>query len=143
MADTAPSSGASLLSSPSVQNAVDALLAHPELISAVASALGVSRGAPPAENGEAPKNPSPKTEIPASAHAENNTALPDLGAMLGSIAPLIAPLRGGSPEPKKDPRACLLQALKPYVSPARRDAIDTMIRLARLTELIRQSPTNQ
>ena len=143
MADPAPTSGSSPLSSSSVQSAVDALLAHPELISAVASALGASRGNPPSENDKPPPRETVPSEIPAAAHTESKNPIPDPLAMLGGIAPLIAPLRGNSNDPKNDSRACLLQALKPYVSPARRDAIDTMIRLSRIADLLRQSPMHQ
>ena len=62
-----------------------------------------------------------------------------------SLAPLLAGLNGGGfgggggggDRGKDDERACLLRALKPYVSPGRREAIDTMIRLTRLTDLLK------
>lgn len=72
----------------------------------------------------------------------------DFSALIGEIgamAPLLKTVlgAGGDPAPDRkegkggDPREALLQALKPYLSPARRDAVDYLLRLARVSAAVR------
>ena len=56
-----------------------------------------------------------------------------LPALMGAIGPLLGD-KGG----KKDEKTALLLALKPYMSPQRCDAIDKLIMLGRLGEVMRQ-----
>ena len=59
--------------------------------------------------------------------------LAKLPALMGAIGPLLGD-KGG----KKDEKTALLLALKPYMSPERCDAIDKLIMLGRLGEVMRQ-----
>ena len=128
-------------SAPDLSRAIEGILAHPELISTVAAALGKSVPAvSPPKEGDVP----PATATPAVA-AEPSVALPKeiSPEVIATIAPLLSGLSGfggakGSPPSKKDdPRACLLVALKPYLSAGRCQAIDDMLRLATLSEVLR------
>lgn len=60
------------------------------------------------------------------------TKLPALMSALGPIA------KGTGGKDCKDDKTALLLALKPYMSPGRCDAIDKLIMLGRLGEIMRQ-----
>ena len=102
-------------------DAINRIMANPELIATVAAALGKT---PPT----APPAPPPKKEeaSPSSEHEAIATLLPILSGLTGSSAP-----------PEND-SARLLHALKPFVSQGRRDAIDTLLRFSRITPILKQ-----
>lgn len=53
--------------------------------------------------------------------------------------PLLPPVPPkGPPAPPPDDRTCLLNALRPYLSPARCDTIDSLLRILELMELLRK-----
>lgn len=126
-----------------ISDAIDRLLANPDLLSAVASAIGA----------QAPTNATVKKEIGsdggdtntakesetaspiAAAESGTSSKIPDI---MANAAPIIAALSGGKGgKTPDDDRTRLLCALKPYVNPHRRDAIDTMVQLARISEIIK------
>ncbi len=111
---------------PSLSDAIDRIMANPELISMVASALGKTPSSPPPvrEENKEEGPPEPPSATPASADA------------LATLAPILAGLKGTG-SPPDDDRSRLLCALKPYVNPTRRDAIDTLLRFSRITELLK------
>lgn len=118
---------------PDLSGAIEKLLAHPELLASVASVLGK-----PPPVGEAKPQ---EEEAVASSEAEtlpsqiSPEAISTLAPLLGSFGK-----NGGkfTPPPRADdPRACLLLALKPYLSAGRCEAIDTMIRFSAISELLR------
>lgn len=139
-------------SPPSLSDAIERIMANPELISMVASTLGAK---PPTleqktEPRDVPQESSDGIETDdrseindKSANAEPSP--PDLASMVTSLAPILSGLRGGGgradgirqehSEAKR--REALLCALKPYVSDGRREAIDYIIRISEVTELIR------
>lgn len=98
---------------PSLSDAIDRIMANPELISMVAATLKK-----PTEATEAPK---PQEE---SVSAPPSNALPALLSSLGRV-------------PHDNDRSRLLCALKPYVNPHRRQTIDTLMQLSQMTELIK------
>ncbi len=107
-----------------LSDALSRLMSNPEVMGAVASALGKappSASAPPTE--AAP--PAPASAPPPSVDA------------IATLAPLLAGLSGGGSPPDND-RTRLLCALKPYVNPKRRDTIDTLLRFSGMTELLGQ-----
>lgn len=123
-----------------IANAMEQVLAHPELISMVASALGASQ-----KNAEEKKESEPKPETtPAVATAEQTPSSgsetpSEMLAVMAKLSPLLSGLSKGSLGAKTDDRrACLLRALKPYVSAGRREAIDYMIGLSQVTDLLKQ-----
>jgi hypothetical protein len=55
--------------------------------------------------------------------------------VVARLAPVMSALSGKS-SPKNSPRCNLLQALRPYLSPSRREAVDYMIRLDGLSGIL-------
>ncbi len=122
-----------------LSTAIERLMANPELIATVASVLGGAR-APSVgateENTEEKKTEDPvPSSPPVSVRAKNDPLSSDLQGVVATLSPLLSGISGGKQD---DPMACLLRALKPYVSPKRRDAIDTMIRLSLLSDTLKQ-----
>lgn len=146
-----PTSASSASAPPALSDAIARLMAQPELLSMVASAIGAPApsavGAAGGSNGERQAaEPASSTSVTASDEKEASpapadTTLPSASAslpdMIATLAPLFSGKAGGIPAGKDDDRTCLLRALKPYVSPGRREAIDYMIRLSRLSETIK------
>ena len=74
----------------------------------------------------------------------------DITSKLPEIIATLAPMLSGEGEASKvleavkkiekhdDRRSCLLRAIKPYVSRGRGEAIDYMIRIAGITEILKQ-----
>ena len=116
---------------------LDKVLSNPEILSSVASALSGMRGG---EESGADAAPTPKAEDAAPA------ASADVDAMmqkLPDVMKMLSPMLSSSSSKKQDTaypsdkRACLLLAIKPYLSPARCDAIDYMIKFSRLSEILK------
>ena len=110
---------------------LDKVLANPQILTAVASALSQSNNeAPREEKAEASENGAvngaPSPEIDAMAQK--------LPQMMKAMAPLLSSSGGA---PKNDKRACLLSAIKPYLNPARCEAIDYIIRFSQLSEVLK------
>ena len=108
----------------SLSNAIDQIMAHPELISMVASALG---------GAAEPREASPPPE------AESVSPSPST-ASLSALTPLLASLskaKDKDTHKERDPRAALLCALKPYLSMGRQEAIDYMIRISQISDLLK------
>ena len=136
-----------------LSSAVDQLLAHPEILSMVANALGKG-GAPsgsqaPAQTAQlqptqeeppAMGNNLPPTEADTAEVGATGSAAPAPTDLVATLAPILSELggKGRLQSRKDDHRTCLLRALKPYVNPARREAIDYMIRLSQLSDLFKQ-----
>lgn len=139
---------------PELSRAIEQILANPQLIATVASVLkGTPQTSPPSEPTPSPAAPSSSERSDAEAEetsspptspaaSENHSPPPaiDAAAMIRSFAPLLAGQteKGNeTPPPPEDRQACLLRALKPYLSPGRQEAIDYMIRLTQITELLK------
>ncbi len=148
---------------PSISDAIDKILAHPELISMVASVLGSEGGerashgssadsSPSEENMESsPEDPvgntvssaSPSSSLSSPPSDPQQVSASPLPELMTSLAPLLSGLsqKGGGkkelPKITDSRQACLLRALKPYVSGGRREAIDYMIRISQVTDLLK------
>ena len=135
-------------SPPSLSDAIEKIMANPQLISMVASTLGAMKNA---DEGKDPDTVSaPEKESPATEEKETASALavpeqmPDLSALVSSLAPMMAKLGNNSASSShKDRRAAndreaLLCALKPYVSEGRREAIDHIIRISQISDVLRR-----
>ena len=133
---------------PDISSLLDKLLAHPELISMVATTLGAPSGAstssaspPPTQEVKA----DPPPEVTPTVATEQAPTIPaGLGDMLTGLSPLLSKLSStGSSKTSSngkredDHRACLLRALKPYLNSSRQEAIDYMIRLSELSLLLK------
>lgn len=104
-----------------LSDAIGKLMENPELISMVASALGKEMPRPTVSESESA--PSASTELP---------------ELVGSLAPLLSGLGRGGDAAAKSNSACLLRALKPYVSQGRRDAIEYMIRISEFSDILKR-----
>ena len=114
---------------PALSDAIERIMSNPELISMVASALGKgtsSESEPKSDVEEAPR----VQEADASARSE-------LPALVDALGPLLSRSGEGRGESKSN-GACLLRALKPYVSQGRREAIDAMIRISDVSEILKK-----
>ncbi len=118
-----------------ISAAIDKILANPELISMVASALG---------GASSEKKDTPSDTNASSTDTESHAAKEETGEktvdMIATLAPILSSLQGKSllsRSPANDKRACLLNALKPYLCRERCEAIDYMIKLSRISELLK------
>ena len=134
---------------PSLSDAIAKLMENPEIISTVASALGnmtAPKASPPNEPREEAEDSPPAAEQSTAASA------PELSALVSKLAPIMSGLSGSgggsahsvrkselSADLKR--REELLCALKPYVSDGRREAIDYIIRISRVSELLKNYNT--
>lgn len=129
-----------------LSSAIERLMANPELISMVASSLGMNKKepqenvVPSAAPTSAPvATPPPVSQAAATSSAEPPSVSPDA---IAALTPLLGMLSGkGGASKKDDDRACLLRALKPYVSRGRCEAIDTILQLSRLSDMLRHMNT--
>ena len=128
-----------------LSSAIDTLLARPDLIATVASALGKPPPSVSLPSAHSDAETSPLEAIAERAPTEHPTP-----EAISAIAPLLSSLSGlsglsggkkGAPPKSNDPRVCLLLALKPYLSASRCEVIDTMVRLSTVTELLRGLPS--
>ena len=105
-----------------LSGALGAILSNPDMlgmISSIAKELKSNSEAEP-----------PKQEIVPPA------AETDVGAIIGKLAPLLASSSTGSSK-KEDDRACLLRALKPYLSEGRSEAIEYIIKFSVLAKALK------
>lgn len=124
---------------PDLSGMIEKVLANPELIGMVASAMGMqNKGGETVvekQGDESAKDEGdPLTE---------GLKLPDnigekLPEIMKAIAPMVSAPQKGNQRSAQNDRTCLLNALKPYLSEERRKAIDYMIGLGRLTDIIQK-----
>lgn len=114
------------LSADNISSAISKLLEHPELLSMAASALGID------SNGKAATDtPEAAEDTPTGSNGE--TAPSASSDVMASIMPLLSGLSGGGSF-KHEP---LLRALKPYLSESRKEAIDYIIKISRMSSLVK------
>ena len=106
------------------------------MISSMASKLknGDLNNAPPPTEATPPESAGPTQESAQSVEAGASAQkLPD---MLTTLAPLLSSeLAKGSRQ--NDDRTCLLRALKPYLSAGRSEAVEYIIKISRLTDILK------
>ena len=124
---------------PSLSDAMARIMAHPELISMVASVLGAPVADAPSESTES-QTPLENASETVSVSDAVETGKEKGNDVIASLLPLLSRLSDekGGERRTDDPRACLLRALKPYVSVGRREAIDTMIRLSQISDILKR-----
>lgn len=127
-----------------ISDAISKIMANPEILSSVASMLGtsspISAKASDAQEVTETEEKAIAQDVPSSAPHEAPPSSSDIGAVVSTLAPLLSGLSGSKKLPDikhDDKRACLLRALKPYLSPSRREAIDYMISLSQISDLIK------
>ena len=106
------------------------ILSNPEMMSMVSSmAEQLKNGSlSKAEQTDTPAT-QPTGEV--SAHAQK-----DISTALGALAPLLSGGLGAGSKADDD-RACLLRALKPYLSEGRCEAIEYIIKFSKITDVIK------
>ncbi len=124
--------------------ALDGILSNPEMLSMISSmAQKLKSGATESDVEAETRTPSPppqeqREKSEEAAPTQSAGAIPaSLPDMLGSLAPLLSG-ELGSPSRENNDRACLLRALKPYMSEGRSEAIEYIIKFSRLTELLKR-----
>lgn len=131
---------------PPFSDALSNLLSNPEMMEKIRTiAEQLPSGIPSNDSGEsAPPPPQPPSSADGLASVLAN---PQMMAMLPQIMAMLGPMLGAnengsaSRKQEKTPEACrndLLLALKPFLSPERCHAIDTMLRISKLGNVIRQ-----
>lgn len=138
---------------PSISDAIEKIMANPEIISTVASALGnMNVSSRPARfekaedntvaNGEAGGGEAERQED----GAEPTHATPsgfNIGELVSSLSPILSRLdpsksrSGDGHNSAEKNREALLCALKPYVSESRREAIDYIIRISQISDMLK------
>lgn len=123
----------------SLSDAISKIMENPEIISTVASALGSMSAQKPTATGAESEG------VDSSSRSEQTSPSPDLSSIVTGLAPLMSGMSAKrSPSHEKNDkgseavrREALLCALKPYVSESRREAIDYIIRISRISELLK------
>ena len=133
--------------------ALSALLADPALLQRLRAAIGgagVPAGSAPPD---LPEEATAAPDAPADDAAQEDglaavLADPALLTKLPQAMALLGPLLGGAegrrnpapppPRTQEEARDGLLLALRPFLSPERREALDTLLRIARLGSVLRQ-----
>ena len=140
-------------SSPPAEDALKALLSNPELIQKIGLAMGAmqtaSIGAPPTAHSDPP--PTTTSHPPSTPLGDGLASLlgdPAMLEQLPRIMTMLKPLLASPPPPipskesaPLSPEACrdnLLCALKPFLSPGRRDAVDMILRISKLGTVLQQ-----
>ena len=128
---------------PSLSDAIERLMANPELMSSIASAIGSVKAEPDAVAAEDTNSQPPQAPPP--------PQMPDLGRLVSTLSPMLSSLSAnGSRQPSDQPekhdrgtkkREALLCALKPYVSDGRKEAIDYIIRISQISDILKQVNT--
>ena len=111
-----------------LSGAISKILEHPELIGMIGSVLA----SPPSVKEE-------PSEAPTQANASEVAA--GGGDILKGLAPMLSKLQNASKSISHGDgdhaRECLLVALKPYLSKERCEAIDQMLRISRISEILK------
>jgi putative cell wall-binding protein len=146
---------------PSLSDAIDRLLANPELLSTIASAMGMPKKSE--DNSEVEK------EVNAKAYTSkgNDTSEKDIGEhsddvsqnkesrietsagydtsriseLVSTLSPLLSSKTSKTdkilPSKETKERDCLLRALKPYVNHDRQEAIEMILRFTQITDIMK------
>lgn len=120
----------------SISSAISKLMEHPEIIGAVASALS---GTASGESDEAPQatlqNATNDSKKDTDGGSELSASLMPIISRLGSLG-IGGSKDGGGGGVKGGKHAALLCALKPYLSKNRSDAIDYMLKISQMSDII-------
>ena len=109
------------VSDDTISNAFQRILENPEIISTVAAAIGM---------------PSPSKK-PEGERNEASVSVPSTES-IAAIAPLIRSLSGNEGTSRiSSSQASLLRALKPYVNSSRCEAIDYIIKISEISQVLK------
>ena len=108
-------------------SALNGILGNPEMMSMISSMAQKLKG-----SDEQKGNPAPKPQEESVATG----AKADIPEAISALAPILSGLSGNTSKSDND-RACLLRALKPYLSQGRCEAIDNIIKFSRISDLLK------
>lgn len=127
-----------------ISEAIAKLREHPEIISAVSSALA---GSAPLPN-EPPKSDIDSNDAPQNiaAAASGPTGIPieKITQVMATLGPMLSEINGSYPIGKEitgsreEHRYALLCALRPYLSRERREMVDYMLKFGKIGELLKK-----
>jgi len=109
-------------------DAIQKLLKNPEIINTVAAAVGAS---PLGNQATEITKDSPPTQ---NISAPNTDSIATLAPVLSSLSSLT---KNGAPSKISSNQACLLRALKPYVNSNRCEAIEYIIKITEISQLLK------
>ena len=112
-----------------ISDAIGKILSNPELMGMIGSMMGSMRS-----------EQKPEAEAFAAKTAPQGVSGAQSGDILSAIAPVLSSLGGSLPlksSAEAEHRACLLRALKPYLSKERCEAIEQMITIGRISEIFK------
>ena len=119
---------------------LDKVLSNPDILTTVASALsGASNGTGEAES-KSTDAPRAEESAMASAPLDTDVMMQKLPQIMKMLSPMISGTGAKNHAPAHDPtdkRACLLLAIKPYLSKERCEAIDYIIKFSKLSEILK------
>lgn len=133
-------------SRPSLADAINAVMADPSIIQGALEALKKSGVGFPQGDSHSPPPPEAAEEVKEEKTGEDSS-LPvsqDTGELIRAISPMLSmlsspPSRPQTPTNGADRRAALLVALRPYLSESRRDAIDYIVKISQVSDLIKKA----
>ena len=106
---------------------LNGILSNPEMMAMISSMAGKLKG----ENAPA------ESEAAEASEAATATSAPErLPEAISALAPLLSG-EGVKHSKRDNDRACLLRALKPYLSPGRSEAIDYIIKFSSIADLLK------
>lgn len=128
---------------PSPADALSSILSNPEAMSkirAMAEQLASSQTPPDSNSAVAPISTDALPTDGLASVLSNPALMAKLPQMMSMLAPMLSTASPQSTATKssEDCRNDLLLALKPFLSPERCQAIDTMLRIAKLGTILRQ-----
>ena len=134
------------ISPDALSDMVGRLMSNPEIMSMIGSMMGKAPKPTVEENSVEDSPSSDEAAEPVSTQASDSPAA-DVSAKLPEVISALSPMLSGlgniksdkptKLSPKDERRVCLLRAIKPYVSRGRGEAIDYMIQLSRISELMK------
>ena len=127
----------------SFSDAINGILSNPEMLSMISSMANKIKNGTQSEASAPHEEPEVQSQAEAESVTETQFEPTESAAVLGKLPDMIgtlAPLLSSelSKHPKRDDnRACLLRALKPYLSSGRSEAIDYIIKFSQISELLK------
>lgn len=129
---------------PSPESMIGQVLGNPDTVRRIGEILnGIRDTAPSTEEGDSQPQPATSGGIPTEL-LSNPAFLEQLPKVMQMLKPVMASAQAAPTEthrgekPMQDCRRELLLALKPFLSPQKRNAVDTVLRLSGLSAVLRQ-----
>ena len=129
---------------PSLADAMNAIMSDPSIISTALAALKNSSSAASAQS--VPTQEPPQQVEPEDKDEESKQVSTPVGQdtseLMRNLAPMLSMLtapRSSAVSKEADSRAALLVALRPYLSESRREAIDYIIKISQVSDLIKKA----